>query len=200
MLLKADGIFIPKGGEKKMKFYRVKWEYDQKPFPGRKDFYISNELFTQEEFKERNVNPEYVEEVDFKRGDTYMFFGTRFSSVLEVRRLKEFINTFRLEIWRNVRDNIDNEMSGDYICLALKSMICKELRKYNEFELSSFVERHHSSVIVETYFPELAKMREEATTSRKEKSNDGWFGRLSQESKKVRLSVVNRIINQLKDE
>ena len=183
---------------KKMKFYRVKWEYDQKPFPGRKDFYISNELFTQKEFDKWNVNPEYVEEVDFKKEDTYVLSGVRFSSVLELWRLKDFINTFRLEIWRKIRDHINDKIYGDYTCIALKSEVCKVLRRYNEVVLASFVKKSHSNAIVETYFPELVKMEEGAITPKKERLSAGWFGRLSSESKKVRLSVVNRIINQLK--
>lgn len=181
-----------------MKFYRVKWEYNQKPFPGRKDFYISNELFTQKEFDKWDVNPEYVEEVDLKKEDTYVPSGARFSSVLELWRLKEFINTFRLEIWRKVRDHINDGICGNYICIALKSEVCKALRRYGEVVLASFVEKFHSNAIVETYFPELVKMKEGAITPREERLSVGWFGRLSSESKKIRLSVVDEIIDRLK--
>lgn len=181
-----------------MKFYRVKWEYDQKPFPGRKDFYISNELFTQKEFDKWDVNPEYVEEVRFLERYTAIFFGTRFSDILELPRLGQFIDTFRLKIWEKVRDNISNGIRGNYICLALKTETYEMLRKYNENKLAHFTIIRQSKAIVENYFPEFVKMEEKATVPEEEKICVGWFGGLSRESRRVRLSVVDEIIDRLK--
>lgn len=181
-----------------MKFYRVKWECGQKPFPGRKDFYISNELFTQKEFEKWNVNPEYVEEVRFLERDTDIFSGVRSCNLLELPRLRQFIDTFRLEIWEKTRDNISDGQRGNYICFALKSEIHKMLREYNEFELADFVIKYHSKKIVESYFPEFVKMEEKATVPEEGRICAGWFGCLSPESKEIRLSVVDEVINQLK--
>lgn len=183
-----------------MKFYRVKWECDQKPFPKRKrnGSYMSNELFTQKEFEKWNVNPEYVEEVRFLERDTDISSGARFSNILELPRLRQFINTFRLKIWRRVRNNIDDGEFGNYICIALRTITYKMLSEYNEFELADFVIKCHSEAIVEDYFPEFVKMEKKATVPEEEKICVGWFGRLSPESKKIRLSVMDEIINQLK--
>ncbi len=62
-----------------MLYYRVKKEYDQKR---RRDgsILIANELYTPNELKKYNINPNYTESVNIKRTDIYFMFGAHFAN------------------------------------------------------------------------------------------------------------------------
>lgn len=181
-----------------MKFYRVKWEYDQKLFPdksGRR--FVSSELFTQEEFEKIGINPKYVEEVNFLKKDTYKFAGARLSSVLELGRLQKFVDKFRKKLWEKTEWLIRTQQEGTYICHAMVYTLMTMLHFYNEYELENFIKKYLLDETIRVYFPELAEMEKEATIPEERRKHEGWFGVPDSENKKIRLSVVEKIIKQL---
>lgn len=70
-----------------MKFYKVKKEYDQTPLYkiGKKKMYyysflIANELYTDAELRQFNVDPIFFDVVEIPKNKTYWSFGARFES------------------------------------------------------------------------------------------------------------------------
>jgi len=66
-----------------MKYYQVKAEYDQKrkyPNTSNFDILIGEELYTEDELLNFNVDKSYFNELELKPTDTFYCFGARFSA------------------------------------------------------------------------------------------------------------------------
>lgn len=102
-----------------------------------------------------------------------------------------FTKEERLFIWKKVYKMIDWQKDGEYICVALRNVVFMYFKKHeNIYEFCS-------DEMVRIYFPELEEKKSMATEPEEEWRIYGWFGRISPETKEVRLNIVKDIIKEL---
>lgn len=102
-----------------------------------------------------------------------------------------FTKEERLFIWKKVYEMIDWQEDGEYICVALGNVVLMYFKKHkNIYEFSS-------DEMVRIYFPELEEKIGMATEPEETRMSYGWFGRISPETKEVRLNIVKDIIKEL---
>lgn len=107
-----------------------------------------------------------------------------------------FTKEERLFIWKNVYEMIDRLENGEYICVALRNIVFKFFRTSKKIE-SIYGLYLDLDKLVKTYFPELEEKKSMATEPEEKWRIHGRFGRISPETKKVRLNIVKDIIKEL---
>lgn len=105
-----------------------------------------------------------------------------------------FTKEERLFIWKKVYEIIDRLENGEYICVALRNVVFmffkthKKIKNIYGFRLDE---------MVRICFPELEEKISMATEPEETRTFYGWFGRISPETKEVRLNIVKEIIKEL---
>lgn len=101
-----------------------------------------------------------------------------------------FTKEERLFIWKMVYEIIDRSEDGEYICVALRTIVLMFFKTHNFYKLSL-------DKLVRIYFPELEEKIDMATEPEETRGIYGWFGCISPETKEVRLNIVKDIIKEL---
>lgn len=102
-----------------------------------------------------------------------------------------FTKEERLFIWKKVYEMIDRQKDGEYICVALRNVVFMYFKKHKN------IYEFRSDEMVRIYFPELEEKKSMVTEPEEEWRIYGWFGRISPETKEVRLNIVKDIIKEL---
>ena len=102
-----------------------------------------------------------------------------------------FTKEERLFIWKKAYEMIDRLEDGEYICVALRNVV------FMYFKTHQNIDEFSSDEMVRIYFPELEEKISMATEPEEARTFYGWFGRLSPETKEVRLNIVKDIIKEL---
>ncbi len=86
---------------------------------------------------------------------------------------------------------IDRQEDGEYICVALRNVVFMYFKKHKNI-YGLYLDK-----MVKIYFPELEEKISMATEPEETRTSYGWFGRISPETKEVRLNIIKDIIKEL---